>query len=169
MKIELGFNGTISDFLTLIDLFSIERMQDPGNRYRWNLSDNSSESFLLLDLWDIVDKCDTSFFIKAIKLPGNRSRLLVYCPEDKWSKLKENWDLLLAEMNRQGWINPEASKPKKPQKPSKGAEREGWFVYYYACQKAGIKYTHEDMANDLHLSPGHTRTIYSNWKKSQNT
>ena len=53
--------------------------------------------------------------------------------------------------------------PIKPQKPSKDASRDDWFEYKYRCDKIGIKYTHKQLADDLYLSHGYVRYLYSNW------
>ncbi len=60
-----------------------------------------------------------------------------------------------------------AEKPKGPEKPSTGASREDWFRFKSDCDKAGYKFTHNDLAKELHLSPGYVRQLYNTWKSGE--
>jgi AraC-like DNA-binding protein len=58
-------------------------------------------------------------------------------------------------------------KPQGPERPPKEAPRDAWFQYYDDCKKNGMKYTLEDLAGDLHLSPGYVRTLHLNYTLRQ--
>jgi hypothetical protein len=60
-------------------------------------------------------------------------------------------------------------KPAKPARPNKNASREEWFAYKRACGKAGTKFTHNDLAKELCLSPGHVRNLYATWAAGEET
>lgn len=52
----------------------------------------------------------------------------------------------------------------RPTKPPPAAPRDEFFQYYFDCRRAGIRYTHAQMAVDIRLSESSTRKQYSTWK-----
>ena len=56
-------------------------------------------------------------------------------------------------------------RPDAPLKPHERADRDEWFQYYQNCHDAGIKYTLEDLAKDVHLSLSHVKTLRRSWKQ----
>ena len=45
------------------------------------------------------------------------------------------------------------------------SSRQAWFLYKLKCDMAGIKFTHKELAAELHLSHGYVRQLFSIFKK----
>jgi len=100
--------------------------------------------------------------VEVERLPGGKSQLVVIAGDDDWPKVEPIWNRLQAMMERRGWLG--QTLPEWPDKPSKDAPREAWFEYKNRCDQAGIKFTHQQLAEALNLSPGYARNIYADWK-----
>jgi hypothetical protein len=55
-------------------------------------------------------------------------------------------------------------KPVKPQKPPKGSTLDIWFDYYHDCEKAGIRYTLKQVAEEVDFSPQYIRRLHILYK-----
>jgi hypothetical protein len=51
----------------------------------------------------------------------------------------------------------------KLEKPGKGDSLDEWFAYYHACKKSRVKYTLQDLANDVNLSHGYVRQEHAKY------
>ena len=131
-------------------LFHLELVSMPNKRQEirfHNVSkpDNSiTLSPLLSD--DEIDNFFNSF-LKYLRDRGHLSN----DPDDKFASAYS--------------LEPEADSetPQKsgsPEKPAVDAPRDEWFDYYHACKEARIRYTFNDMEEDIHSSAGYLRQLH---------
>lgn len=122
-------------------------------------------------------------WLSAHSLPNGMSLLRVSATVEGWEGVKETWDLLHDEMERQGWLGTDLLndvsegtklfKPKKPQKPSSLPKEnpnawEGWFEWYDNMKKAGYKCTLKDIAKEINYSEGYVKLLHARYKKEKN-
>lgn len=57
-------------------------------------------------------------------------------------------------------------KPELPKKPISESSKDQWFKYYDDCKAGRIKYTLEDLSDDIGYSYGYTRQMYASYCKA---
>jgi hypothetical protein len=134
MEMQIKFIGTPLQFAYAVNAFSRQFSEVDKERHFWN-----PYYVIRTKQDDASNKVEIRFggrgaravwefgYVTAVSgAPGN-SVLFVTGRDEHWSKLKEWWELLYAELKQQGWVD-------APTKPAKGAAQE---------QDAGLVFTNK--------------------------
>jgi len=99
MKFDVIYIGNIDRLLDSIVDFSESRAFLNDDRYRWTpyyeyvvFSELRFDPYVLL--WDKKRNEVTDLRIDTEKCLGGRTRLIIYCEDEEWPRLKKWWDLL---------------------------------------------------------------------------
>jgi len=126
---------------------------------------------------------NNQIFAKARQLPDHKTLLILEVTDDEWVYIKPSWQILLNELEKEGWFAtdtpiseqyqlPEKPTPISPQyelpkKPTQKSDISVWIEYYHQrkeCRKNNPqipKYTLKDMAKDSSCSYDNIRKKHS--------